>query len=43
VGIDFSVLNDSLSPQNFRGSHYLQEIRSAIRAYRQLVRMLEDR
>jgi hypothetical protein len=43
VGIDFSVLDNSLSPQHFRGAHYLQEIRSALRAYHQLVLMLQDR
>jgi hypothetical protein len=40
VGIDFTVLDDSLSPQDFRGVNYLQEIRSAIRAYRELVRLI---
>lgn len=40
VGIDFTVIDDRLSPQEFRGVHYLQETRSAIRAYRQLVAML---
>lgn len=40
VGIDFAAVDDSLSPQEFRGAHYLLEIRSALRAYRQLVRQL---
>jgi UDP-N-acetylmuramoylalanine--D-glutamate ligase len=42
VGIDFRVIDDSLLPQSFRGVNYLQETRSAIRGYRQLVRMLQD-
>lgn len=42
VGIDFGEVDDTLSPQEFRGAHYLLEVRSALRAYRQLVRMLQD-
>ena len=41
VGIDFTVIDASASPQSFRGVNYLQETRSAIRAYRQLVTMLQ--
>lgn len=42
VGIDFSVIDNSPSPQTFRGASYLQEIRSALRAYRQLVGLLNE-
>ena len=42
VGVDFSVISDSQSPQVFRGVHYLLEIRSAIRAYRQLVDLIDE-
>lgn len=42
VGIDFSVIDDSASSQRFRGAHYLQETRSALRAYYQLVGILQD-
>ena len=42
VGIDFGEVDDTLSVQQFRGAHYLLEIRSALRAYRRLVRMLQD-
>jgi hypothetical protein len=40
IGVDFSVIDDSLSPQVFRGVHYLLEVRSAIHGYRQLVTAL---
>lgn len=41
VGIDFGVVDDSRAPQEFRGAHYLLEVRSALRAYRQLVQKLQ--
>lgn len=41
VGIDFNVIDTSLSPPVFRGVHYLQETRSALRAYRNLVNALQ--
>ncbi len=41
VGVDTRIVDDSISPQIFRGVHYLQETRSAIRGYRQLVARLE--
>ena len=40
VGIDFSAIGDDPNPQRFRGAHYLLEIRSALLAYRNLVRLL---
>jgi len=43
AGIDFGVIDDTLSPQDFRGAHYLLEVRSALLAYRKLVQMLQDR
>lgn len=42
VGIDFGVVDDSPAPQEFRGAHYLLEVRSALRAYRQLAKKLQD-
>ncbi len=42
VGVDFNVIDDSPSPQVFRGVHYLLELRSAIRAYRDVVRLLRE-
>lgn len=38
VGIDHAAVDDSAAPQQFRGVNYLLEIRSAIIAYRRLVR-----
>lgn len=43
VGIDFSIIKCDRNLPPFRGVHYLQETRSALRAYRQLVAVLEDR
>ena len=40
VGIDFTTIGDDPNPQRFRGAHYLLEIRSALLAYQNLVRML---
>jgi hypothetical protein len=40
VGVDFSVIDDSLCRQEFRGVNYLLEVRSAIHGYRQLVTSL---
>ena len=37
VGVDHSVVDPAPMPSAFRGVHYLQEIRSAVRSYRQLV------
>lgn len=42
VGIDFTAIGDDPNPQQFRGAHYLLEIRSAILAYQRLVTMLAD-
>jgi UDP-N-acetylmuramoyl-L-alanine---L-glutamate ligase len=42
VGVDFGVIDDTRSPQAFRGVHYLLEIRSAIRAFRHLVGLLDQ-
>ena len=43
VGIDHAVIGSDAAPQVFAGVHYLQEIRSAIVAYRTLLRLVEDR
>lgn len=43
VGIDFTAIGDDPNPQRFRGAHYLLEIRSALLAYQNLVRMLANR
>lgn len=40
VGVDPDAVNDKSIRQEFRGVHYLQEIRSALRAYRQLLRKI---
>ncbi len=42
VGIDFTAIGDDANPRQFRGAHYLLEIRSAILAYQRLVTMLTD-
>jgi hypothetical protein len=42
VGIDFNVIDAGPAQQQFRGAHYLLEIRSAVFAYRRLVAMLAD-
>jgi hypothetical protein len=43
VGIDHELIGNSPAPQVFAGVHYLQELRSAIVAYRRLLGMLEER
>jgi len=40
VGVDHTLIEPAPMPQTFRGVHYLQEIRSAVRAYRQLLDVL---
>ncbi|MBO1756530.1 hypothetical protein [Allobranchiibius sp. CTAmp26] len=37
VAVDHTVIEPVPEPQPFRGTNYLQELRSAVRAYRQLV------
>lgn len=43
IGVDHSVVDSSPMPQTFRGVHYLQELRSTIRAFRQLLGVLDAR
>jgi hypothetical protein len=41
VGVDHTVIDPNPLPQVFRAVNYLQELRSAIRAYRQLASRVE--
>ncbi|NEM08171.1 hypothetical protein [Geodermatophilus normandii] len=42
VGVDPATLRPGLAAASFRGVNYLQELRSAVRAYRSLVRSLDE-
>lgn len=37
IGVDHTIIEPAPMPQTFRGVHFLQELRSAVRAYRQLL------